>query len=205
MSMDGMTMEDKCERLEPCGMCDVNTSRRCNYRLRAVCSMLQFVQVYVRRVIHVVVHNGLTDVGSVLAVVHTFPVAICHSYLFVNFWFRMYCIYIAAAHIRAKKKTWQKPNRPVHPENWMSRVLETAKGPFHTAHSSYQRIVDREPCPKPACNERKEKQSASRNLRAKHTKQTNTNNRKQLACCPCAIHRKWEYMCESRVLPTFLQ
>ena len=34
--------------------------------------MLQFVQVYVRRVIHVVVHNGLTDVESVLVVVHTF-------------------------------------------------------------------------------------------------------------------------------------
>ena len=38
-----------------------------------MCSMLQFVQVYVRRVIHVVVHNALTDVGSVLEVVHTFP------------------------------------------------------------------------------------------------------------------------------------
>ena len=35
--------------------------------------MLQFVQAYVRRVIHVVGHNGLTDVGSVLEVVHTFP------------------------------------------------------------------------------------------------------------------------------------
>ena len=37
-----------------------------------VCSMLQVVQVYVRRVIHVVVHNGLTDVEGVLVVVHTF-------------------------------------------------------------------------------------------------------------------------------------
>ena len=53
--------------------CDVNEFRRLNYRPHAVCSMLQFVQVYVRRVIHVVVHNGLTDVGSVLVVVHTFP------------------------------------------------------------------------------------------------------------------------------------
>ena len=35
--------------------------------------MLQFVQVYVPRVIHVGVHNGLTDVESVLVVVHTFP------------------------------------------------------------------------------------------------------------------------------------
>ena len=37
-----------------------------------VCSSLHFVRVYMRRVIHVIVHNGLTDVGSVLVVVHTF-------------------------------------------------------------------------------------------------------------------------------------
>ena len=71
MSMDGMTMEDKCERLEPCGV--MNEFRRLNYGPRAVCSMLQFVQVYVGRVIHVVVHNGLTDVEGVLVIVHTFP------------------------------------------------------------------------------------------------------------------------------------
>ena len=35
--------------------------------------MLHVVQVYVRRVIHDVVHNGLTDVEGVLVVVHTFP------------------------------------------------------------------------------------------------------------------------------------
>ena len=33
-----------------------------------VCSSLHFVRVYVRRVIHAIVHNGLTDVGSVLVV-----------------------------------------------------------------------------------------------------------------------------------------
>ena len=38
-----------------------------------VCSMLHFVQVYVRRVTHVIVHNGLTVVEGVLVVVHTFP------------------------------------------------------------------------------------------------------------------------------------
>ena len=70
MSMDGMTMKDKCERLEPCGA--MNEFRRLNYGPRAVCSMLHFVQVFVRRVIHVVVHNGLTDVEGVLVVVHTF-------------------------------------------------------------------------------------------------------------------------------------
>ena len=37
-----------------------------------VCSSLHLVRVYVRRVIHVIIHNGLTDVGSVLVVVHTF-------------------------------------------------------------------------------------------------------------------------------------
>ena len=70
MSMDGMTMEDKCERLEPCGVMneldDATTDRV------QVCSSLHFVQVYVRRVIHVIVHNGLTDVEGVLVVVHTF-------------------------------------------------------------------------------------------------------------------------------------
>ena len=43
--------------------------------------MLHVVQVFVRRVIHVIVHNGLTDVEGVLVVVHTFTwpffVAIC--------------------------------------------------------------------------------------------------------------------------------
>ena len=37
-----------------------------------VCSSLHFVRVYVRRVIHVIVHNGLTVVEGVLVVVHTF-------------------------------------------------------------------------------------------------------------------------------------
>ena len=71
MSMDGMTMEDKCERLEPCGV--MNEFRRLNYRPRAVYSMLHCSLVNVRRVIHVVVHYGLTDVEGVLVVVHTFP------------------------------------------------------------------------------------------------------------------------------------
>ena len=71
MSMDGMTMEDKCERLEPCGV--MNESGNTTTDRVQVCSMLHVVQVYVRRVIHVVVHNGLTDVEGVLVVVHTFP------------------------------------------------------------------------------------------------------------------------------------
>ena len=44
-------------------------------QLQTACRCAQvciFVRVYVRRVIHVIVHNGLTDVGSVLVVVHTF-------------------------------------------------------------------------------------------------------------------------------------
>ena len=70
ISMDRMTVGNKSERLEPCGV--MNEFRRCNYKLRAMCSMLEFVQVFVRRFIHVVVHNGLTDVECVLVVVHTF-------------------------------------------------------------------------------------------------------------------------------------
>ena len=56
MSMDGMTMKDKCDSVQ-------------------VCSIMHVVRVYVRRVIHVV-HNGLTVVEGVLVVVHTFYVAI---------------------------------------------------------------------------------------------------------------------------------
>ena len=52
--------------------CDVNEFRRLNYGPHAVCSSLHFVRVYVRRVIHAILHNGLTDVGSVLVVVDTF-------------------------------------------------------------------------------------------------------------------------------------
>ena len=52
--------------------CDVNTSDDVTTDRMQVCSSLHFVRVYVRRVIHVFVQNGLTDVGSVLVVVHTF-------------------------------------------------------------------------------------------------------------------------------------
>ena len=66
--MDGMTMKDKCE---PCGV--MNELDDATTDCVQVCSMLHVVHVYVRRVIHVVVHNGLTDVEGVLVVVHTFP------------------------------------------------------------------------------------------------------------------------------------
>ena len=52
--------------------CDVNKSSSATTDRMQVCSSLHFVRVYVRRVIHAIVHNGLTDVGSVLVVVHTF-------------------------------------------------------------------------------------------------------------------------------------
>ena len=59
-----------------------------------MCSSLHGQLVCVRRVIHVVVHNGLTDVGSVLVCSRThFFVAICYHHLFVNFCIRRYCIY----------------------------------------------------------------------------------------------------------------
>ena len=48
----------------------MNTSDDATTDRMQVCSSLHFVRVYVRRVIHVIVHNGLTDVGSVLVVVH---------------------------------------------------------------------------------------------------------------------------------------
>ena len=70
MSMDGMTMKDKCERLEPCGVMNDHAMQTTD--CVQVCSSLNFAHVYVRRVIHVIVHNGLTDVEGVLVVVHTF-------------------------------------------------------------------------------------------------------------------------------------
>ena len=38
-----------------------------------VCSILHVAHVHVRRVVQVIVHNGLTVVEGVLVVVHTFP------------------------------------------------------------------------------------------------------------------------------------
>ena len=58
-----------------------------------VCSILHVVRVYVRRVINVIVHNGLTVFEGVLVVVNTFYVAINRSHLSVNCCIRKYCIY----------------------------------------------------------------------------------------------------------------
>ena len=63
MSMDGMTMKDKSERLEPCGV--MNESDNATTDSVQVCSILHVVRVHVRRVIHVIVEG-------VLVVVHTF-------------------------------------------------------------------------------------------------------------------------------------
>ena len=52
--------------------CDVNESDEDTKDCVQVCSILHFAHVYVRHVIHVIVHNGLTDVEGVLVVKHTF-------------------------------------------------------------------------------------------------------------------------------------
>ena len=63
--------------------CDVNESSNATRDSVQVCSILHVAHVHVRRVIHVIVHNGLTVVEGVLVVVHTFTwpfvfcVAIC--------------------------------------------------------------------------------------------------------------------------------
>ena len=51
---------------------DVNEPSNATRDSVQVCSILHVVRVYVRRVIHVIVHIGLTDVEGVLVVVHTF-------------------------------------------------------------------------------------------------------------------------------------
>ena len=63
-------VNDKCERLEPCGV--MNESNEDSKDCVQVCSILHVAHVHVRRVIHVIVHYGLTDVEGVLVVVHTF-------------------------------------------------------------------------------------------------------------------------------------
>ena len=52
--------------------CDVNESDEDTKDCVQVCSILHVAHVHVRRVIHVIVHNGLTVVEGVLVVVHTF-------------------------------------------------------------------------------------------------------------------------------------
>ena len=52
--------------------CDVTESDEDTKDCVQVCSILHFAHVFVRHVIHVIVHNGLTDVEGVLVVVHTF-------------------------------------------------------------------------------------------------------------------------------------
>ena len=62
-------VNDKCER--PWAMwCDEWSDNATKDSVQ-VCSSLHFARVYVRRVIHVIVHNGLTVVENVLVVVHT--------------------------------------------------------------------------------------------------------------------------------------
>ena len=56
--------------LEPCGV--MNESNEDTKDSVQVCSILHVAHVHVRRVIHVIVHYGLTDVEGVLVVVHTF-------------------------------------------------------------------------------------------------------------------------------------
>ena len=52
--------------------CDVNESYEDTKNCVQVCSILHVAHVYVRRVILVIVHYGLTDVEGVLVVIHTF-------------------------------------------------------------------------------------------------------------------------------------
>ena len=52
--------------------CDVNKSSNATTDRMQCAQVCHFVRVYVRRVIHVIVHNGLTVVEGVLVIVHTF-------------------------------------------------------------------------------------------------------------------------------------
>ena len=52
--------------------CDVNESDEDTKDCVQVCSILHVAHVHVRRVIHVIVHKGLTVIEGVLVFLHTF-------------------------------------------------------------------------------------------------------------------------------------
>ena len=71
MCMDGM----KVKRQVRAALSHVECDERSNEDTKdsvQVCSILHVAHVHVRRVIHVIVHYGLTDVEGVLVAVHTF-------------------------------------------------------------------------------------------------------------------------------------
>ena len=72
--------------------CHVNESNEDTKDSVQVCSILHVAHVHVRRVIHVIVHYGLTDVEGVLVVVHTLRSHL-RSHLFVNCCIRRYSLY----------------------------------------------------------------------------------------------------------------
>ena len=72
MCMDGMKVKKQVRAALNHVECDVNESDEDTQDCVQVCSILHVAHVHVRRVIHVIVHNGLTDVEGVLVVVHTF-------------------------------------------------------------------------------------------------------------------------------------
>ena len=72
MCMDGMKVKRQVRPALSHVECDVNESDEDTKDCVQVCSILHVAHVHVRRVIHVIVHYGLTDVEGVLVVVHTF-------------------------------------------------------------------------------------------------------------------------------------
>ena len=90
MSMDGMTMEDKCERLEPCGV--MNELDDATTDCVQVCSMLHVAHVHVRRV--TLLSTMVSPLLKVCSSLYTLSVTIYRSYLFVNCCIRRYCIHM---------------------------------------------------------------------------------------------------------------
>ena len=73
----------------------MNESNKATKDSVQVCSILHVAHVDVRRVIHVVVHYGLTDVEGVPCRCTHFYIAICllRSHLFVNCCIKRYSLY----------------------------------------------------------------------------------------------------------------
>ena len=88
MSMDGMTMEDKCERLEPCGVMSDHTKT-----LKTACRCAQFCMLCMSMCVVSFLFTLSTMVSMKVLKVYLSLYTLLRSHLFVNFCIRRYSLY----------------------------------------------------------------------------------------------------------------
>ena len=138
MSMDGMTMKDKCERLEPCGV--MNESSNATTDSVQVCPSLHFAHVYVRRVIHMLLSTMVSPLLKVCLSLYTLLRSHFRNHLFVNCCIRRYCIYNKRASLstacRAKMSSGvakQRRSARQTPPTWRSASCPSSADGRHPA------------------------------------------------------------------------